>query len=134
MWNHPPVGVLIIAGGILLWGDEPFGWRFSSAVFGAIGILLVYLMGLAITRDRRIALLAAGLVLGYTLAWIEIFRKAGYSISAALLMLFPGVNAIVFAWFAFWPWPVRRQARILRRMKREVHRADERTDRHVDAA
>ena len=41
MWNHPPVGVLMIAGGILLWGDEPFGWRFSSAVFGAIGILLV---------------------------------------------------------------------------------------------
>lgn len=71
VWNHPPVGVLIIAGGILLWGDEPFGWRFSSAVFGAIGILLVYLMGIAMTRDRRIALLAAGLVLVDTLWFVQ---------------------------------------------------------------
>ena len=30
-WNHPPLGMLMMAGGILLWGDEPFGWRFSSA-------------------------------------------------------------------------------------------------------
>jgi len=71
MWNHPPVGVLMIAGGILLWGDEPFGWRFSSAVFGAVGILLVYLMGIATTRDRRIALLAAGLVLVDTLWFVQ---------------------------------------------------------------
>jgi dolichyl-phosphate-mannose--protein O-mannosyl transferase len=59
MWNHPPMGVLLIAGGILVWGDEPVGWRFSSALFGAIGVSVVYLFALALTRRVGIALLAA---------------------------------------------------------------------------
>lgn len=71
MWNHPPAGVLMITAGILLWGDSPFGWRFSSAVFGAAGVMLVYLLGQAITRDRRMALLAAGLVLVDTLWFVQ---------------------------------------------------------------
>jgi dolichyl-phosphate-mannose--protein O-mannosyl transferase len=71
MWNHPPVGVLMMTGGILLWGDSPFGWRFSSAVFGATGVLLVYLLGLAIVRDRTMAVLAACLVLVDTLWFVQ---------------------------------------------------------------
>jgi len=71
MWNHPPIGVLMITGGILLWGDVPFGWRFSSAVFGATGILLVYLIAMAMMRDRRIAVLAASLVLVDTLWFVQ---------------------------------------------------------------
>jgi dolichyl-phosphate-mannose--protein O-mannosyl transferase len=71
MWNHPPAGVLMISGGILLWGDHPFGWRFSSAVFGATCVLLVYLMALRFTRDRWIALLAAGLVMVDTLWFVQ---------------------------------------------------------------
>jgi dolichyl-phosphate-mannose--protein O-mannosyl transferase len=71
MWNHPPVGVLMITGGILLWGDVPFGWRFSSAVFGAIGVLLVYLLALRIMRDRMMAALAACLVLVDTLWFVQ---------------------------------------------------------------
>ena len=67
MWNHPPIGVLMITGGILLWGDVPFGWRFSSAVLGATGILLVYLIAMAMMRDQRMAVLAASLVLVDTL-------------------------------------------------------------------
>ena len=75
MWNHPPVGVLILSAGILLWGDTPFGWRFSSAVFGAGGVFLVYLLGLAITRDRAMAVLAGSLVLVDTL-WFAQSRIA----------------------------------------------------------
>jgi dolichyl-phosphate-mannose-protein mannosyltransferase len=63
MWNHPPAGVLCIAGGILIWGDNPFGWRFAAALFGAAGVVLTFTMASRLTRDRRLAALAAVLVL-----------------------------------------------------------------------
>ncbi len=37
---HPPVGKWLIASGIQLFGDTEFGWRFASAVFGTLLILL----------------------------------------------------------------------------------------------
>jgi len=37
---HPPVGKWLIAGGIKLFGDNEFGWRFASAVFGSLLIVL----------------------------------------------------------------------------------------------
>jgi dolichyl-phosphate-mannose--protein O-mannosyl transferase len=92
MWNHPPAGVLLLTGGILLWGDTPFGWRFSSAVFGAAGVFLVYLLGLAITRDRAMAVLAGSLVLVDTLwfaqsriAMLDIFGTV-FAMSALLCL------------------------------------------------
>ncbi len=32
--EHPPLGKLIITGGIAIFGDNPIGWRFFSIVFG----------------------------------------------------------------------------------------------------
>lgn len=63
MWNHPPLGLLFIAGGILLWGDDAFGWRFSSVMFGAAGIALAFLLALRLTGSKRTAWLAALLLL-----------------------------------------------------------------------
>jgi dolichyl-phosphate-mannose--protein O-mannosyl transferase len=37
---HPPVGKWLIASGIQLFGDSEFGWRFASAVFATLLILL----------------------------------------------------------------------------------------------
>ena len=37
---HPPVGKWLIASGIKFFGDNEFGWRFASAVFGTLLILL----------------------------------------------------------------------------------------------
>ena len=37
---HPPVGKWLIASGITIFGDNEFGWRFASAVFGTLLILL----------------------------------------------------------------------------------------------
>jgi len=37
---HPPVGKWLIGSGITLFGDNEFGWRFASAVFGTLLILL----------------------------------------------------------------------------------------------
>lgn len=43
--THPPLGKLIMAVGIKLFGMTPFGWRFCCAMFGILLIILMYLMG-----------------------------------------------------------------------------------------
>jgi dolichyl-phosphate-mannose-protein mannosyltransferase len=37
---HPPVGKWLIASGIKLFGDNEFGWRFATAIFGTLLILV----------------------------------------------------------------------------------------------
>lgn len=63
MWNHPPAGILFMTAGIKIWGDTPFGWRIASAIFGATGIVLAYLLALAITCRKPVAVVAALLLL-----------------------------------------------------------------------
>lgn len=41
---HPPLGKWAIAAGIKVFGDTPFGWRFSAALVGTLSILLVFLI------------------------------------------------------------------------------------------
>ena len=40
--SHPPLGKLIIAAGISVFGMNPFGWRFSGVLFGVAMLPLVY--------------------------------------------------------------------------------------------
>ena len=63
MWNHPPLGVLLIAGGIKIWGDHSYGWRFAPALFGAAGIVLAYFLAYRLTRRRGVALLTSAFLL-----------------------------------------------------------------------
>lgn len=62
-WDHPPLGKHIISIGIALFGNSAFGWRITSAIFGAIGVVLLYLLGTRLTGNRFIGVLAAGLLL-----------------------------------------------------------------------
>ena len=43
--SHPPLGKLIIAAGIKIFGMNPFGWRFMGTVFGILMLPLMYLFG-----------------------------------------------------------------------------------------
>lgn len=43
-WVHPPLGKWTIAAGELLFGTDPFGWRFSSALFGTATVVLLALI------------------------------------------------------------------------------------------
>ena len=58
---HPPVGKWAIAAGIKVFGDNPFGWRISAALFGTASILLIYLVALRLFKTQFFALLAAAL-------------------------------------------------------------------------
>jgi len=79
-------------------------------------------------------MIVVGLALAvFVLASCRIVAKAGFRAEAGLLMLLPGVNVLLFLWLAFFPWPLAREARQLRKMQKAVHRADERHQRRSAA-
>lgn len=59
----PPMGKILMAMGIKIAGDNPFGWRFAGAVCGAFTVVAVYLWTFLLTRAWGSASLAAGLAL-----------------------------------------------------------------------
>jgi dolichyl-phosphate-mannose--protein O-mannosyl transferase len=44
-WTHPPLGKLIIASSISIFGYNPFGWRIMGVIFAMLMIPLIYLLG-----------------------------------------------------------------------------------------
>ena len=61
-WTHPPLGKLLIAVGIVIFGMNPFGWRFMGALFGVAMLPLMYIFAKRIFKRTDYALLAAGLL------------------------------------------------------------------------
>ncbi len=59
---HPPVGKWAIALGIKVFGDNPFGWRFTAALIGTVSILLVYLIAKQLFKFEFISVVAAALM------------------------------------------------------------------------
>jgi len=58
-WTHPPLGKELIAAGILIFGDNTFGWRIIQALFGALGTIFIYLLAKNLFREKSIGLIAA---------------------------------------------------------------------------
>ena len=56
--EHPSLGKLFICAGIRLFGDNPFGWRIFSVLFGVASILLFYLLCRRLAPKGAIPLLA----------------------------------------------------------------------------
>jgi Predicted integral membrane protein len=59
--THPPLGKLLIAVGIKLFGLSPFGWRIVGTLFGVAMLPIIYLFAL------------------------QLFRKTGYAATATIL-------------------------------------------------
>ena len=59
---HPSLGKWLISIGIAIFGDDSFGWRFSTALIGVISVLVLYLVTLKLFDSKRIALFAASLL------------------------------------------------------------------------
>jgi len=55
---QPEVGKLLIAVGEWLFGLNPFGWRFASAVFGSLAILLMCRIARRLTRSTLLGCIA----------------------------------------------------------------------------
>ena len=43
--THPPLGKLVEATGVVLFGETPFGWRIMGVVFATLMVPLMYLLG-----------------------------------------------------------------------------------------
>ena len=60
--EQPPLGKLLVAAGIRLYGDNPFGWRFFPIVFGSLAILAIYWLVRSAGGGPWLALGAAALM------------------------------------------------------------------------
>lgn len=71
-WNdHPPLGKLLIALGILALGDEGAGWRLAPLLFGLALIALAYALGASAFRSKTAGLYAGAFIAasGFTIAF-----------------------------------------------------------------
>jgi dolichyl-phosphate-mannose-protein mannosyltransferase len=59
----PPLGKLMIAGSLAITGDNSLGWRWPSAVFGALTLVAVFLLLKLLISDYALALAGAMLTL-----------------------------------------------------------------------
>ena len=92
-WTHPPLAKLIIAGGIKLWGNNSWGWRFFSALWGVFSVVLIYTLARQLFRDRSIALLAGLFLLTDGLMFSE--ARIGTNDIFQLAFLLAAYNAFV---------------------------------------
>ena len=60
--SHPPLGKLIIALGIKMFGMNPFGWRFMGTVFGILMLPLMFVFAKRMFKSSKAALFAAMLM------------------------------------------------------------------------
>ena len=56
--THPPLGKLMMAVGIAIFGMTPFGWRFAGALVGVAMLPALYLLAKQLTRRRDLATFA----------------------------------------------------------------------------
>jgi len=59
---HPSLGKWLISLGIAIFGDDSFGWRFTTALVGVISVVVIYLVALRLFDSKMVALLAAFLL------------------------------------------------------------------------
>jgi dolichyl-phosphate-mannose--protein O-mannosyl transferase len=59
---HPPVGKYVIGLGELMFGFDPFGWRFMTAVLGTLSVLMLCRIGRRLFRSTFLGCLAGGLM------------------------------------------------------------------------
>lgn len=57
--SHPPLGKLIIAIGIGIFGMSPFGWRFMGTLFGVMMLPIIYIFAKKLFGGRSVPTLCA---------------------------------------------------------------------------
>lgn len=54
-WTHPPLGKVLMALGIKIFGMTPFGWRFMGTLFGILMIPIIYLFAKRLCKNGLFA-------------------------------------------------------------------------------
>jgi dolichyl-phosphate-mannose--protein O-mannosyl transferase len=58
-WLHPPLAKLFQATSIVIFGDNPWGWRLASSVAGILLLLVVYLLARTMWPDNQMVAIIA---------------------------------------------------------------------------
>lgn len=90
---HPEVGKWLIAGGEKLFGMDPFGWRFASAVVGALMVLVMIRLARRVTGSLLLGLVA-GLLMTLDGLHLVLSRLALLDLFVAFFSLL-GVHCLV---------------------------------------
>jgi len=88
--EHPPLAKLMMVSGIYIFGDNPWGWRMPSVVFGTMGIIFFYLMCRSFNLSRRTAVLGTFILATENL----------YFVHAGIAML--DIFTVTLTLLAFW--------------------------------
>lgn len=81
---HPPVGKYVIGLGELMFGFNPFGWRFMTALLGTLAVLMLCRIGRRLFRSTFLGCLAGALMAVDGLAFV----MARTSLLDGVLMFF----------------------------------------------
>ncbi|MGD0562719.1 MAG: phospholipid carrier-dependent glycosyltransferase [Roseiarcus sp.] len=69
--EHPPLGKLLIACGMLIFGDDTLGWRAMSALFGSLTLVATLIWSFALLRDLKQALWASAITLFDSVLYVQ---------------------------------------------------------------
>ena len=69
--EHPPLGKLLIALGMRVFGDNALGWRILPLIFGSLAVLAMYWLVRSAGGGRWLALGAAGLMAADNLSLVH---------------------------------------------------------------
>jgi len=88
--EHPPLGKLLIAVGMWLFGDDPLGWRAMSALFGAVTVTAVFFWCVALSGEvaqaswaAAIAFFGGAIYVQARIAMLDIFLMAFCALALA---------------------------------------------------
>ena len=102
-WSHPHLGKELSAIGILIFGDNTFGWRFFQALFGGFGTLFIYLLGKELFLSKRAGLIAAFLFTFESfifvlsrIAMVDIFLMSFILVASLFLVKFANTKKDIF--------------------------------------
>ncbi len=60
--EHPPLSKVLMMLGIMIFGDNPYGWRTLITICGAASVYLIGLLAYALTKSFRASVIAAALL------------------------------------------------------------------------
>jgi dolichyl-phosphate-mannose-protein mannosyltransferase len=119
-WTHPPLAKLGMVLGMMVFGQNSFGWRIPGAILGVGSVFIVYLLAKQIFKDETIGLLSAGIFSldGLVLVINRIGMNDSYLLFFSLLSIYLFIKqknfwssiafglAIASKWSAIWAIPI----------------------------